>query len=189
MNKKIIILIGSIGFILVLFFIAYWISSSYRNTDTTDTPNGNGVVTPGTNNSSTTPQANTILIQTSAGGYLRTRDFINDPLTAKDPINASYYYLGYHVYIGVTDPTATENPPYIIEYLNSTQYFNIALLQEPIGAVRVDAQKYLMTHLGVAENQLCRLKYTVSVPARVNSQFAGKNLGFSFCPGATALPL
>ena len=103
-------------------------------------------------------------------------------------INAGYYYLGYHMKEGFPDPTASDNPPYVISYIDSTQYFNIALLQEPIGSVREEAQQYLMQHLGISQDQMCRLNYMVSVPDRVNSQFSSKNLGFSFCPGATVLP-
>lgn len=123
-----------------------------------------------------------------SGEVFQTSNFMTDPVTVKDPINPGYYYLGYHSYEGVPDPTATATPPYVIEYIASTQYFNIALLQEPIGEERGEAEQYLMAHLGIPQNQMCQLNYTISVPDRVNSQYAGKNLGFSFCPGATVLP-
>lgn len=124
----------------------------------------------------------------AGGKAISTTNFIADPATVKDPINAGYYYLGYHVNEGVPDPTATDNPPYVIEYIAETNYFNIALLQEPIGEQRLAAEQYLMARLGITPDQMCRLDYMVSVPDRINSYYSGKNLGFSFCPGATALP-
>ncbi|MHB8660699.1 MAG: hypothetical protein ACYC75_02030 [Minisyncoccota bacterium] len=122
------------------------------------------------------------------GGGIQTLDFVNDPATTKDPLNPGYYYLGYHVSEGTSDPTATNNSPYIITYISATHYFNIALMQEPIGTAREDAQQYLMAHLGITQDQMCRLDYMVSVPWRVNQIYSGENLGFSFCPGATVLP-
>ena len=44
-----------------------------------------------------------------------------------------------------------------------------------------------MQHLGISESDMCRLSYMVSVPNRVNTIYAGQNLGFSFCMGAVAL--
>ncbi len=122
------------------------------------------------------------------GVFVRVTNFLKDPATVQDPINAGLYYLGYHINEGFPDATATANPPYIIEYISATQYFSIALLQEPIGTVRAVAEQYLIEHLGITQSQMCQLNYTLSVPNSVNSQYAGKDLGFSFCPGATVLP-
>jgi len=46
----------------------------------------------------------------------------------------------------------------------------------------------LLQQLGISEQDACRLRYSVSVPFSVNPLYSGKNLGFSFCPGATPLP-
>lgn len=168
-----------------LFGLVFWFTSSSNvPSDTTQTPvNGLPVSDslPHNTTSGTEPgQESNLSIATVDGGTLQTKDFVADPTTVKDAANQGYYYLGYH--------TASENVPYIISYINTTQYFNIALLQEPIGQVRTQAEAYLMEHLGVSQADLCRLKYMVSVPNRVNSYFASRNLGFSFCPGATPLP-
>lgn len=195
MNKTLIISIGAIV-VVGLIALAFWLTSPKSQTPATNSPNGqntlpvaNSVGNTTAVDTSTNLTSGTILSLSAVdGGTIQVNNFINDPTTAKDPINQGYYYLGYHVNEGISDPTATDNPPYIIEYISATQYFNVALLQEPIGPVREEAQQYLMTHLGITQNQLCRLNYMVSVPDRVNSQFTGKNLGFSFCPGATVLP-
>ena len=102
-------------------------------------------------------------------------------------MNPGYYYLGYHYANGTSDPTASNDPPYLIEYISTTQYFNISLLHEPLGQIRQQAEQYLMAHTGLTQNQMCQIKYMVSVPSSVNQVYAGTNLGFSFCPGAVQL--
>jgi hypothetical protein len=178
MSKIWVISIGAV--ILIGLILAFWLTALKSQTPAANSPAGQNVELPVAG--SVGP---TTVTSTSIQG---AKDFINDPATAKDPINPGYYYLGYHVNEGVPDPTATNNPPYIIEYISATQYFNIGLLSEPIGPVRLEAEQFLMNSLGISESQMCKLNYMISVPESVNSQFAGMNLGFSFCPGATVLP-
>jgi len=200
MNKTLIISIGVVV-IIGLVALAYWLTGPVSQpTTVTNTSSGQNVGLPvvgqaGQNTTVTVPKTTatstsvtTMLVAAANGGTVQTSNFINDSTTAKDPINPGYYYLGYHVNEGVPDTTATDTPPYVIEYISATQYFNIALLQEPIGSVREEAQQYLIARLGISQDQLCRLNYMVSVPNYVNSQFTGRNLGFSFCTGATVLP-
>ncbi len=124
------------------------------------------------------PSAGTgISITAADGSVIRTNDFINDPRTVKDPVNAGYYNLG-----------ATTSASYLITYIASTQYFNVELLQEPIGTARALAEQYLEQLLGISTDDLCRINYTVSVPTNINAFYSSRDLGFSFCPGATQLP-
>lgn len=122
-------------------------------------------------------------VRATDGGTLRTKDFLRDRETVRDPVNAGYYYLGYHF---TDDPTQTV--PYVIEYIEATQYFNVVLFQEPIGRIRTDAERYLMEHLGISREDMCRLQYTVSVPQSVNEAYTSMHLGFSFCSGSVILP-
>jgi len=192
MNKTLVLSIGII-IVIGLFVLAYRLTSpagivTQKPTTSSSTGQNAGfpvaipIVSPAVTTSAPASQA------TTSVGTVQTDTVIQDPATVKDPINPGYYYLGYHTSVGASDPTATNNPPYIITYISATEYFNIALLQEPIGPVRLEAEQYLMAHLGISQSQMCQLDYMVSVPVRVNSQFAGSNLGFSFCPGATVLP-
>jgi len=99
-------------------------------------------------------------------------------------VNDGQYFLGNFI-----DPTV-ENPPqvpYAIEYNSNTQFFSMALFQEPISESRRGAEQFLMRFLGLSETQLCQLNYRISVPNRVNQIFAGVSLGFSFCPGSVVL--
>ena len=120
----------------------------------------------------------------TTGGTLSTNNFLADPNTYPDPINPGYYSLGY----SVNQPDSTSTPPFLIVYQSATKFFAIVLLQEPIGPIRMQVEQYLERHLGLSQNDLCNLNYTLSVPNSVNEQFAGENLGFSSCPGATVLP-
>lgn len=145
------------------------------------------------NTSNGVPSGITATTNNPSGGQITAdntntiKDFINDPATVQDPINAGQYYLGYHFNEGILDATATDSPPYVIDYFSATNYFNIVLFQEPIREVRLQAEQYLMAKLGISQDQMCQLKYTVTVPIRVSQIYAGTNLGFSFCPGSTPL--
>lgn len=143
---------------------------------------------PGPGAMTTGPRVPDISIPINSGASVQTRDFLKDPRTVADQINPGYYYLGYHTSTGPNDSTATADPPYIIEYIATTHYFNIGLYKEPIGEARKNAESYLTNALGISAQALCTLKYMVSVPERVNATYAGQNLGFSFCPGAVKLP-
>lgn len=120
----------------------------------------------------------------TTGGTISTNNFLADSNTYPDPINPGYYSLGYPV----DQPNSTSTPPFLIVYQSATKFFAIVLLQESIGPTRTQVEQYLEQHLGLSEKDLCSLNYTLSVPNLVNEQYAGQNLGFSFCPGATVLP-
>ncbi len=112
------------------------------------------------------------------GGTVTVLNFLDDPETVADPNNSGYYNMGYSV----------GTSPYLITYIASTQYFNIVLLQEPIGQTRELAEQYLKQHLGISNSDLCRLNYTIGAPTFVSGFYGGASLGFSFCLGATKLP-
>ena len=196
--KKIIFAFAGLVVVAGFFLLAFFLSPQKQpasngspSGQATDLPVSPTVAQPGlTTVSSSTSSSNTLLTLTNVtGGPIQTSNFLADSSTVKDANNPGYYYIGYHVLMGSSsDAMATTSPPYTINYISATQYFNIAILQEPIGPVRTEAEQYLMAHLGISESQMCQLSYMVSVPDKVNSQFAGKNLGFSFCLGATVLP-
>lgn len=128
-------------------------------------------------------------LQTGTGTSIPAKNFLADSATVADPVNTGHYFLGYHyAEEGISDQTATPDPPYTIEYIAKTQYFGIVLLHEPLGKTRREAETYLMQALGVSQDEMCQLKYQISAPNRVSTQYAGVDLRFSFCPGAVVLP-
>lgn len=119
---------------------------------------------------------------------IRARNFLNDSTTKENSQVPGTYFLGYHKSQGLSDPTADDNAPYVVQYTEATDSFVIALYKEPIGLVREDMQRDLTDRLGIEESDMCRLKYSVTTPWWANQVYAGRDLRFSFCPGATELP-
>lgn len=121
------------------------------------------------------------------GSPLPVREFSDNPEYGADSVNTNISYLGSHFEAGA-EGQAAGDPPYVIEYMEKTDHFSIAILKEPIKENRIQAEEYLRSKLGIPKMYMCRLRYTLSVPVRVNPVYAGQNLGFSFCPGAAELP-
>lgn len=107
--------------------------------------------------------------------------------------------------IAVPDFTKTNQPPgadaasgyqvagsdtssFQILYYPGNSGFLVSLLSEPLGAARTAAEAALRATLKLSDAQLCSLTVDVRTSADVNSVYAGRNLGLSFCPGATKLP-
>jgi len=121
---------------------------------------------------------NNFVVPTKSGGQVATRDFLKDETVGKDEYNSGVYYLA------GSDPS---EPNYSITYIESDSSFTISIFSEPIGEQRQLAELKLLGQLGISEPEACHLRYAVLVPASVNPLYAGKDLGFSFCPGATPL--
>jgi hypothetical protein len=123
--------------------------------------------------------ATKISLSNSVGGSTVVSNFLATDEAVPDQNNAGYYSLGYTF--------ASDTVPYVIQYIEETDQFTITLMQEPLGETRRQAEMYLQSVLGIDEQRLCDLKYTVSVPWIVNEYFAGYSFGFSFCEGAIEL--
>lgn len=59
--------------------------------------------------------------------------------------------------------------------------------ERPLGDIRAEAEADLRRRLPLNPLQLCRLNIEVYVGR--SSEFAGRDLGLSFCPSATRLPM
>lgn len=108
-------------------------------------------------------------------------DFRTDGITIADPNNPGMYIIA-----GGDMPTET-GAPYSIIYFEKDQQFNITLFKEPIAETRIAAEQELMARAGLSEDIMCRMKYWLAVPYSYNEFYAGRNLGFSFCPGAVSI--
>lgn len=186
MRTKILIIV--IGGIIVIAggVAATYLAGSSTQKQTAAQTSGQGSTLPVSGSSQTVTtgpggsgQAGTTVIG-AGGSAIPVSDFLHDPAVSEDPHNPGLYDVGF-----AADATSS---PYAITYQADTQFFNIALLKEPIGPVREEMQQFLMTHLGIPQDQMCALNYMVSVPYWVNDTFTGRSLGFSFCPGAVTLP-
>jgi hypothetical protein len=144
----------------------------------------------GENTNATSPSSGVVTFTGQASTTITTKDFINNGLTVPDVENKGNYLLAGS--LGYCLPnmkcTAGSQTKFNIFYDSTEQFFTIALLTEPLGQSRKDAQSFLQNDLGLTEQQLCNLKYFVGTTYFVNESYAGNNLGFSFCSGATELP-
>ncbi len=139
----------------------------------------------------TTPPENTFDVETYAGTTVPAKDFIANGETVADIENPGSYVLAGTVGYCLPDGSCPAGAPvteYHISYNKNTDFFNVILLSEPLGDARKAAEEFLKSRLGLSAPALCTLRYFVGTPYWVNEQFDNKNLGFSFCPGATKLP-
>lgn len=178
-NFKTIILLVIIAlpFVILILYLTSW---SQSGTGEPTSP----IVFPDSGNVGINKEES-LTIVTSTGATFSVRNFLSDSETVKDDSNEGFYYLGNH--FPVEESASAASPEYVIGYIEKTDFFNIGLFREPIAESRRSAEQFLMASLGVAEEQMCQLDYTVSVPHWVNEFYAGKNLKFSFCPGAVQL--
>ncbi len=82
---------------------------------------------------------------------------------------------------------------YLVTYLPADEFgaqaqFLVSILAEPLSEVRTQAENALRNRLDVSNEELCALDIQVWTDSDVNASYAGRDLGLSFCPGATALP-
>ncbi|MDO8623860.1 MAG: hypothetical protein Q7R54_00690 [bacterium] len=82
----------------------------------------------------------------------------------------------------------SEKEIYHILYFPGNSGFLISLAAEPLGESRRAGEAALRAKLGVTDAVLCTLNIQVFTGIDVNEQYSGRDLGLSFCPGATALP-
>ncbi|HEY5581415.1 MAG TPA: hypothetical protein VIK56_09655 [Rhodoferax sp.] len=137
---------------------------------------------------SSTVHAGTMNVKTKDGGTIQTKDFLHNGITIPDWNNRGYWLLsGTKGYCAPNQKCIARTTAYAISYIEQTGYFGIDLLKQPIGKARREAEQFLLRILGVTPNELCRLDYQLSTNWRVDQKYAGVDLSFSFCPGATPL--
>jgi len=119
-------------------------------------------------------------------------DFIHNGITIPDPNNAGNYILAGDRQWPCTaeKPGCRIGPPgkFSIMYISSTKYFGISI-GEPLAQSRKAAQEFLMKTLGITASEMCGLMYSVGTTVYDDYDYAGKELRFSFCPGAINLPI
>ncbi len=125
------------------------------------------------------------------GNAIATNDFVHNGITIPDTVNSGRYLLAGNLGYCMSDPQecqAGATTDFNIFYDSTNGSFTIALLKEPLGQVRFEMEQFLMKTLGITQEDMCRLNYYVGTVSDVNPLYADRNLGFSFCPGATVLP-
>ena len=198
MNTKLIIGIVAVFLGAIIAGIVWYVMSvpsvaPQTSVQQTTTLPISGSITPiGSPSSSATPSQNTAGITlTNQNGSVTAKDFIHNGVTIPDTVNAGKYLLAGNLGYCLSDPQKCQAglaDNFSVYYNSEQQSFIITLTEEPIGQARLGMEKFMLKTLGITEQQMCNLNYIVGVTKYVNSQYVGKNLGFSFCPGATKLP-
>lgn len=197
MFKKLIIGIFSIIAILIIVAILWFFI--FASTQQSPPPaDGNSLVSfpssgqfPVATTETSSSSLDTMTVSSTDGGAIITNDFIHNGITLPDAANNGRYLLAGNLGYCISDAQqcqAGTTTSFNIFYDRTDDSFTIALLKEPLGQVRLKAQQFLMTTLGITQDEMCRLNYRIGTTYHVNSFYSGENLGFSFCPGATVLP-
>ncbi len=82
----------------------------------------------------------------------------------------------------------TGSADYQLVYTEGTHDFMVLLLGLPLSYARKNAERELLQKLGIDDETACRLPIYVSTIDKVSEQYAGHNLGLSFCPGSVEIP-
>jgi hypothetical protein len=126
-------------------------------------------------------QGENVTVYGEGGESFSVRNFAHDGSTKEDPLNDGYYLIG-------QGDSVVRDFSFDITYIAQTSFFNVSLMQEPLGAARAKAEAYLAATLGLSNEDLCKLRYSVATPSFVSETYAGQDLRFSFCSDATPLP-
>ena len=79
------------------------------------------------------------------------------------------------------DALIAANDSFRILYYAADNSFVITLLKEPVGDAQQAAEMAFLSQLGISQSDACKLKVSVSVPAFVDENLAGQDLGLTFC--------
>lgn len=189
-------IIGAVIVIIAMVWFFFFSGSPKTVTTTQPTPGlpiaGSTVIpNAGTGSSGTGAAEKTISFATPSGAVVTVLDFVHNGETVQDVQNPGSFVLagslGYCLANGTCSAGASTTD-FSISYNEKTHFFNIILLAEPLGTIRLESEQFLSTRLGIVGQQLCSLNYFVGTPYWVNAAYDSKNLGFSVCPGATVLP-
>lgn len=198
MNTKLIIWIVALFFGVIVVAVVWYVFSIPKIIPQTSVP-GTTTTLPVSGSITSVPSGSgmssgvvpTFPLTTQTGSTVSALDFINNGVTIPDTANPGGYLLAGNLGYCLSDPQKCQAAPetnFSVYYLSGPKSFLIDLTEEPIGQARLGMEQFMLKTLGITEQQMCSLNYLVGVTRYVNEQYTGKNLGFSFCPGATLLP-
>lgn len=200
MNNKLIIGIFSLIVLIVVGTVIWFFIFAPKQPPTVPT-NSSGALplsgsttyapTPGSATSSSSGSIKTMAVGALDGGTVITNDFIHNGVTLPDATNKGRYLLAGNLNYCISNSQecqAGTQTDFVIYYDSTYGAFTVALLKEPLGQVRLSMEQFLMTTLGITQKDMCRVNYYVGTTFDVSALYSTKNLGFSFCPGATPLP-
>lgn len=133
---------------------------------------------PDTDDGYSFPQGNddgTLSLQSRNGGMISVYNFYDDPGTSD--IGSDNYVL-----YGTNDDSLELG--YQIVYLSMDQSFIVSLIENPWREWRPQAEQAFLKALNISQSDACNLKVALTIPYNVDPEYAGQDLGLSFCPNA-----
>ncbi len=159
--------------LIVLLVVGVGVVLIFQKNPTAQPPTSGGTGTLPVVNSSTTvfPTGTTMTIGTPQGSVVVNNIYINPSYITSDKETVVFKAASaYNLVYNVNDST-----------------FEIALLAKPLDAARAAAEAALLSRLNISKSDACKLNVWEAVPVSVDPNYAGQNLGLSFC--SSAFPL
>lgn len=129
------------------------------------------------------PKQNEPLLPSTEGSAIRVKPFSSEETTVPTLPNG---FPAENVDLDVESTASGENL-YIISYVAGDQSFNIGLTAKPLPVARKLAEDKLRSMLGITNEEMCRLRYSVFAPYWVDERYSGVDLRFSFCKDAVSI--
>ena len=127
------------------------------------------------------PQANddgTLSLASRNGGSVSVYNFYDDPGTSD---------IGDDNYVLYNTNDDSLSLGYQIVYFSMDQSFVISLTESPWRDLRPQAEQAFLRALNISQSDACNLKVSVTIPYNVDPEYAGEDLGLSFCPNAKSI--
>jgi hypothetical protein len=180
MKQRIIILssLFAVALLITSIYFALFRGESDTSLIGNDTvlPVNGGNTLVGINNQD--PQTNDApSLKLKSGGRLSVQNFLNEPDVEQ---LADDYYR-------VFDEQDKDGSYASAYYYTEDGGMIILLTREPLALSRSLAEQQLKDRLGLSEDAMCELEVLVQTNRFVNLNYAGRNLGLSFCSGSVAL--
>jgi hypothetical protein len=177
-TKKLGVVAILFALVTFLVFLLYLIVTAVQHTkkQTVD-PSVNSdstypiIVNKSTSSDSVLPLENTPVLEDSTAGSSNT---MLQRLSNRWTITDGKTFVG------------TTTKDYSIVYVYKWNYYNIAIVTEPVGQYRKIAEEELITALGMSRDTICDLPIYVQRTTAEND-FGFELIGLSFCPGSVDL--
>jgi hypothetical protein len=154
--------------LLVLITVIVVAYLMLRKEDTVKTPVDNGVDLPIGGGTNENPNTN-----------VNINSILSNPKTTD---------LGSGAYIIAGGDGTTIDTKYQIGYYAPDQSYTISLLTLPLKATRIEAEQNFLQTTKLSKEEACKERVMVATPFEISTEYSGKDLGMSFCPGSVTLP-
>lgn len=175
--------ISSIIIVTLIPILAIVTSYKYFQDSSDPIVNDSNVITREDSDQVVTPISEVSLIP-----GVTVKDFLNDGETKADPMNpGNYIVYGGTGYCIEELCDEDHGNTFLIEYDSQIRHFSVLIIREPVKDVRKNVQSVLSEKLGVSQQDLCKLNYSVYVPYWVTEDYSGVDIRFEGCQDALRL--